>query len=136
VRKSKDQKLSDASGSDQGANGAMNDSENFHDEPSHDEAEDVEWTGTGFNVPSTSKKPEQGIGKPTKPPTGEELRVIKDATDLFKSNSFKLQVCIILPFAYLILNTSFRLMLCCQMFVLNPPERCLSNGSFSHYTLL
>lgn len=27
-----------------------------------------------------------------KPPTGEELREIKDATDLFRSNSFKLQV--------------------------------------------
>ena len=30
--------------------------------------------------------------KPIKPPTGHELRAIKDATDLFKSSSFKLQV--------------------------------------------
>lgn len=30
--------------------------------------------------------------KPKKPPTGHELRAIKDATDLFKSSSFKLQV--------------------------------------------
>jgi len=30
--------------------------------------------------------------KPKKPPTGQELRAIKDATDLFKSSSFKLQV--------------------------------------------
>ena len=31
-------------------------------------------------------------GTVNKPPTGEELRVIKDATDLYRSNSFKLQV--------------------------------------------
>jgi len=30
--------------------------------------------------------------KPKKPPTGEELRAIKDAADLFRSGSFKLQV--------------------------------------------
>lgn len=30
--------------------------------------------------------------KPKKPPTGEELRVIKDATNLYRSSSFKLQV--------------------------------------------
>ena len=29
----------------------------------------------------------------SKPPTGEELRKIKDATDLYRSTSFKLQVC-------------------------------------------
>lgn len=35
-------------------------------------------------------------GKRTnKPPTGEELRTIKDATDLFRSNSFKLQVSVL-----------------------------------------
>lgn len=33
-----------------------------------------------------------------KPPTGEELRTIKDATDLYRSNSFKLQVNISIPF--------------------------------------
>lgn len=30
--------------------------------------------------------------KPKKPPTGEELRDIKDAADLYRSSSFKLQV--------------------------------------------
>ena len=47
-----------------GANGAVHD------------AEDGKHTGT----------------KPKKPPTGEELRNIKDATDLYRSSSFKLQV--------------------------------------------
>ncbi|KAF8965448.1 Nrap protein [Flammula alnicola] len=35
--------------------------------------------------------------KPKKPPTGEELRAIKDASDLFKSSSFKLQIDALLP---------------------------------------
>ncbi|KAF9552839.1 Nrap protein [Agrocybe pediades] len=35
--------------------------------------------------------------KAIKPPTGEELRAIKDATDLFKSSSFKLQIDALLP---------------------------------------
>ena len=30
--------------------------------------------------------------KPKKPPTGEELRNIKDASELYRSSSFKLQV--------------------------------------------
>jgi U3 small nucleolar RNA-associated protein 22 len=30
--------------------------------------------------------------KERKPPTGQEVRVIKDAADLFRSNSFRLQV--------------------------------------------
>ena len=36
-------------------------------------------------------------GSVNKPPTGEELRAIKDATDLYRSNSFKLQVNIAIP---------------------------------------
>ncbi|KAG6887313.1 hypothetical protein C0992_012897, partial [Termitomyces sp. T32_za158] len=35
--------------------------------------------------------------KPKKPPTGEELRVIKDATNLYRSSSFKLQIDALLP---------------------------------------
>lgn len=42
----------------------------------------TEQTGAEVHGPGT---------KPQKPPTGEELRVIKDATDLFRSSSFKLQ---------------------------------------------
>ncbi|KAJ6570241.1 Nrap protein [Mycena vulgaris] len=36
-------------------------------------------------------------GKPKKPPTGEELRVINDAKDLFRSSTFKLQIDALLP---------------------------------------
>ena len=32
----------------------------------------------------------------SRPPTGEQLRNIKDAADLFRSTSFKLQVCSLL----------------------------------------
>ncbi|KAJ7454829.1 Nrap protein [Mycena latifolia] len=35
--------------------------------------------------------------KPKKPPTGEELRVINDAKDLFRSSTFKLQIDALLP---------------------------------------
>lgn len=48
----------------------------------------TEQTGAEVHGPGT---------KPQKPPTGEELRVIKDATDLFRSSSFKLQIDALLP---------------------------------------
>ena len=54
--------------------------------------EEGEWGG----IDGESGAPERECGepgtKPKKPPTGEELRAIKDATDLFRSSSFKLQV--------------------------------------------
>jgi U3 small nucleolar RNA-associated protein 22 len=46
----------------------------------------------GIAQPSPPIQP-QSSSKPFKPPTGEELRTIKDASSLFRSNSFKLQVC-------------------------------------------
>lgn len=33
------------------------------------------------------------VGNERKPPDGEELRTMREASDLFKSSSFKLQVC-------------------------------------------
>lgn len=40
-------------------------------------------------------------------PTGDELRALKDAADLYQSSSFKLQVCTKYPFIYTCsLNTS------------------------------
>ena len=56
-------------------------------------SEDEEWAGldnTGDAV-NGEKNSSRG-GKPKKPPTGEELRNIKDASELYRSNSFKLQV--------------------------------------------
>ncbi|KAI0317967.1 Nrap protein [Amylostereum chailletii] len=55
------------------------------------DAEEEEWGGL-----STGVSPRR-IGKPKKPPTGEEVRAIKEATDLFRSSSFKLQIDALLP---------------------------------------
>ncbi|KAF8908204.1 Nrap protein [Gymnopilus junonius] len=62
-----------------------------------DEAEDgEEWGGVeGATAPLPAGQ--QPPHKSTKPPTGEELRAIKDASDLFKSSSFKLQIDALLP---------------------------------------
>lgn len=59
-----------------------------------DQRED-EWGGISGEQVAASEATtyEHRTGtKPKKPPTGHELRAIKDATDLFKSGSFKLQV--------------------------------------------
>jgi hypothetical protein len=51
-----------------------------------------EWEGIASPSNDHTSVEVHGHGtKPQKPPTGEELRVIKDATDLFRSSSFKLQ---------------------------------------------
>jgi U3 small nucleolar RNA-associated protein 22 len=50
-----------------------------------------EWGGIS-PLPVHQTGAEVHATKPQKPPTGEELRIIKDATDLFRSSSFKLQV--------------------------------------------
>ncbi|KAJ7581471.1 Nrap protein [Mycena floridula] len=57
-----------------------------------DEEEAQEWTGIGGEA-----SPVAASGKPNKPPTGEELRLIMDASDLFRSNTFKLQIDALLP---------------------------------------
>ncbi|KAG6884333.1 hypothetical protein C0993_012058 [Termitomyces sp. T159_Od127] len=56
-----------------------------------------EWEGLDdkSNVNATVSH-EPGT-KPKKPPTGEELRVIQDATNLYRSSSFKLQIDALLP---------------------------------------
>lgn len=58
-----------------------------------DNMEEGEWGGISAEPPTISS----GISRPAgmkskKPPTGDELRAIKDASDLFRSSSFKLQV--------------------------------------------
>jgi len=131
VRKSEEQEPFE--GSDQDANNGMNDSTSLHGDSDLDEVEGEEWTGTGLNVPPPNQK---GADNPIEPPTGEELRVIKVAADLFKSSSFKLQVRPPSLDVHFSLNTILRLMYCCRMFVLNPPEYRLSNGFSFHYTLL
>ncbi|EKM77700.1 hypothetical protein AGABI1DRAFT_61282 [Agaricus bisporus var. burnettii JB137-S8] len=59
--------------------------------------EEGEWGGIGAAPSLPQESLEGGSGKRNKPPTGEELRDIKDAADLFKSNSFKLQIDALLP---------------------------------------
>jgi U3 small nucleolar RNA-associated protein 22 len=54
--------------------------------------EDEEWGGIAQEGQTTATVDIAPGGKPKKPPTGEELRVINDAKDLFRSSTFKLQV--------------------------------------------
>lgn len=76
--------------------------EDVSDDDDHDDFEDLEagpddeiaeaeWGGISAEI-SVVEQQQRSSTKPKKPPTGEELRVIKDATDLFRSSSFKLQV--------------------------------------------
>ncbi|KAJ7183097.1 Nrap protein [Mycena filopes] len=70
-----------------------------------DEASDAasddneEWGGIAPAQNQTAPVPARsGPGtKPKLPPTGEELRVINDAKDLFRSSSFKLQIDALIP---------------------------------------
>ncbi|KAH0579235.1 hypothetical protein H2248_003386 [Termitomyces sp. 'cryptogamus'] len=55
-----------------------------------------EWIGLADEGDNAAARHEPGT-KPKKPPTGDELRVIKDATDLYRSSSFKLQIDALLP---------------------------------------
>ncbi|KAG5642940.1 hypothetical protein DXG03_001857 [Asterophora parasitica] len=62
----------------------------------NDDEDEGEWGGLQGNDQAAVDGLQPGT-KPKKPPTGEELRVIKDATDLFRSSSFKLQIDALLP---------------------------------------
>ena len=53
--------------------------------------DEAEWGGVTGGQAEIEEEHRPGT-KPKKPPTGEELRAIKDAADLFRSGSFKLQV--------------------------------------------
>jgi U3 small nucleolar RNA-associated protein 22 len=50
--------------------------------------EEEEWGGVNEEMDVDTHE----HGKPKRPPTGEELREMKDASELFQSSSFKLQV--------------------------------------------
>ena len=54
------------------------------------EGDDEEFTGFGEGAGGSGSAPRGG--KPKKAPTGSEVRAIKDAAELFRSSSFKLQV--------------------------------------------
>ncbi|TFY65726.1 hypothetical protein EVG20_g5372 [Dentipellis fragilis] len=59
--------------------------------------EDEEWGGIDAVEEVEGKENHRAGGKPKKPPTGEEVRSIKEATELFRSSSFKLQIDALLP---------------------------------------
>ncbi|KAF8066902.1 Nrap protein [Lyophyllum atratum] len=59
-----------------------------------EEEDEGQWEGVDVEAAEDGHQPGT---KPSKPPTGEELRAIKDATDLFRSSSFKLQIDALLP---------------------------------------
>jgi hypothetical protein len=53
-----------------------------------------EWLGPTYGegkVESSMNTADRDEHLATKPPTGDELRTIKDATDLYRSGTFKLQ---------------------------------------------
>ncbi|THU79980.1 Nrap protein [Dendrothele bispora CBS 962.96] len=61
-------------------------------EEDDDEGEEEEWDGIQQRQQADNLPPFKSLK-----PTGEEIRVIKDATDLYRSNSFKLQIHALLP---------------------------------------
>ncbi|KAF8178500.1 Nrap protein [Pholiota molesta] len=56
-----------------------------------------EWGGIAASNEAIPAEENYKGKKAKQPPTGEELRAIKDASDLFKSSSFKLQIDALLP---------------------------------------
>lgn len=69
----------------------MDSGEGGSEEGSDNEGNEMEWEGiapAAKSVRGDSSK----VKSFNRPPTRDELRVIKEASDLFSSNSFKLQV--------------------------------------------
>lgn len=80
---------------------ALADEDMKPDSESDGSADDEEEEWNGVNGASGEAEDGKHTGtKPKKPPTGEELRNIKDATDLYRSSSFKLQVRIVVLSAW------------------------------------
>ncbi|KAI0353298.1 Nrap protein [Trametes cingulata] len=86
--------------SDEGHHAAEDSGASQSPESAHD-AEADEWEGPGDASEDEGQAGQHSEERPgshiAKPPTGEELRRIKDATDLYRSTSFKLQIDAILP---------------------------------------
>jgi len=58
-------------------------------EPESGSIDDEEWSGTGGGGEADPSPPS---GNPVKVPAGHELREMKEASELYKSSAFKLQV--------------------------------------------
>lgn len=95
-----------------------------------------EWKGISGSKESngTVLGDSHGGTKLKKPPTGEELRTIKDASDLFKSSSFKLQVRVLIPVSTSpSITPPTRSMLSCLTCGRKQRERRPSNTSYLLY---
>ncbi|KAJ7352492.1 Nrap protein [Mycena albidolilacea] len=79
--------------SDAGSSPEPREDEDVADEDDADE----EWGGITPAQNQATAVPENSGTKPKLPPTGEELRAINDAQNLFKSSTFKLQIDALLP---------------------------------------
>ncbi|KAH6905443.1 Nrap protein-domain-containing protein [Coprinopsis sp. MPI-PUGE-AT-0042] len=62
-----------------------------------EEEEEDEWGGVEVEASSMQVDTHPAGSKPVKPPTAEEMRAIREATDLYRSSSFKLQIDALLP---------------------------------------
>lgn len=78
--------------------------EHGENESAHEDSEDSgsegeEWNGLGKDVEmQDARNVDPSSSKSKNPaPTGEEVRAIRDATDLYRSSSFKLQIDALLP---------------------------------------
>ena len=65
------------------------DSDSEPESGSIEDGEDEEWGGTGGGGEANLSP---SSGKPVKVPAGHELREMKEASELYKSSAFKLQV--------------------------------------------
>jgi U3 small nucleolar RNA-associated protein 22 len=57
-----------------------------------EEGDGEEWGGVEAEGSAMQVDQRPAGSKPVKPPTAEEMRAIREATDLYRSSSFKLQV--------------------------------------------
>jgi U3 small nucleolar RNA-associated protein 22 len=66
--------------------------ESQDEEEEEAEEDGEEWGGVEAAGSAMQVDQRPAGSKPVKPPTAEEMRAIREATDLYRSSSFKLQV--------------------------------------------
>jgi len=104
-----------------------------------DDGEDEPWEGFGGehsgserDAPASADQAGSHTGKKEKGrnhATGEELRVIKDATDLFRSSSFKLQVSSVQFFSIQLLTQAITHWRLDRRTVTQRPSKIVTNSS-------
>ncbi|KAI0718445.1 Nrap protein [Cerioporus squamosus] len=76
---------------------AATDSGSQSDASASSQPSSYEWQGLDAAPDSQSAPPDPSSSRAVKPPTGQELRNIKEATDLYRSTSFKFQIDALIP---------------------------------------